>query len=507
MGPVDPGNPGMVSNINNNNMTVPNNRHMNRRSWSPNTTDPLEASTPGNSYGFRTPPRRPDGSPGPGHRSGTHSKQSSVATSISLLNDTAVVAKYREAAIKTNDTTLQLSYAKYLLEIGEPSQTYSLAVLNGEQQQPPSSSGSVSPTSSGPGGQPISAQSNSSNPMTPMGPTDAETPESLMGKRQLTQEAVYWIDRLAKEGQPEAQYIRGIWYEEGLYGTKKSADKALKFFQSSSKGDFTPAHYKVGYLCEKKKDNNKAIVLYKKAATHNDVSANYRLAMAYLNGELGQSKNMKTGLQYLKRAAGFATRESPMPAYVLGQILAREYTKLNIPDDVAFPDDGEALEWYKKAAELGYGPANFKLGACYEFGTLGCNVDPFLSVRHYERAVLAGDSNGEAEMGLSGWYLSGAENCFEADDSLAYKYALKAAEKGLAKAQYALGYYHEVGISVPIDLSVAMGYYKKAAANGDKDAIARLSDKNRFDRNTLRKSMKKIKQAGRSTKEQTCAIM
>lgn len=96
-----------------------------------------------------------------------------------------------------------------------------------------------------------------------------------MGKRQLTQEAIYWIDRLSKEGQPEAQYIRGTWYEDGLYGTKKSVEKALKFYQSASKGDFAPAHYKYGYCCEKKKDNNKAVVLYKKAATHNDVPANY----------------------------------------------------------------------------------------------------------------------------------------------------------------------------------------------------------------------------------------
>ncbi|KAI7822140.1 hypothetical protein BC939DRAFT_388394, partial [Gamsiella multidivaricata] len=336
----------------------------------------------------------------------------------SLLNDAAMVAKYRDAAIKTNDTTLQLSYAKYLLDIGEPSE--------------------------------------------------------IMGMRQLTQEAIYWVDRLAKEGQPEAQYIRGTWYEDGLYGTKKSADKALRYYQSASKGDYSPAHYKVACFCEKRKDNNKAIVLYKKAATQNDVPANHRLAMVYLYGDLGQSKNMKTGLQYLKRAASSATEDSPLSPYVLGLILAREYTELNIPDDIAFPDDGEALEWFKKSAELEYGPANYKLGYCYEYGTLGCKVDPFLSIQHYERAVIAGDGKGEAEMALSGWYLSGAENCFEADDSLAFQYAAKAADKQLPKAQYAMGYYYEVGISVPIDMTKAMEFYKLAAANGNKEAQTRL---------------------------------
>jgi TPR repeat protein len=96
-----------------------------------------------------------------------------------------------------------------------------------------------------------------------------------MNKRQLTDEAVYWIDRLAKEGQSEAQFIKGTWYERGVYGSKRNVDKAIRWFQSSSKGDYGPAHYKYGYFCEKKKDNNKAVMLYKKAAIQNDVPANH----------------------------------------------------------------------------------------------------------------------------------------------------------------------------------------------------------------------------------------
>lgn len=215
---------------------------------------------------------------------------------------------------------------------------------------------------------------------------------------------------------------------------------------------------------------------------------------------------MKTGLQYLKRAASFATESSPMSPYVLGLILAREYKQLSIPDDIAFPDDGEALEWFKKAAELGYGPANYKMGYCYEYGTLGCTIDPFLSVRHYERAILTSDGNGEAEMALSGWYLSGAEGCFEANDSLAFQYASRAAEMQLPKAQYAMGYYHEVGISVPIDMTKAMEYYQQAATNGNKEAQARLSDQSTFDKSGHKSSIRRIKQ-GRSAKDQSCALM
>ncbi|KAG9320077.1 hypothetical protein KVV02_003322 [Mortierella alpina] len=495
------GNTGPAGNsaqVNSASISTANDRQQHRKSWSPNTIEPLEsggAAANGGyqpTYGFHTPPRRNNGSPAP--RSGAHSKQNSVATSVSLLNNTAIVAKYREAAIKTNDTSLQLSYAKYLLEIGEPSPVPNTT-------EPPASSSNGSPTEA------AAATGRASTSSSPTPGQQDGSEGAATGKKQLTQEAIYWIDRLAKEGQPEAQFIRGTWYEDGLYWTKKTPDKALRLYQSASKGDYAPAHYKVAFFCEKRKDNNKAVVLYKKAATHNDVPSNHRLAIIYLYGELGQTKNMKTGLQYLKRAAANATESCPMSPYVLGLILAREYKQLSIPDDIAFPDDGEALEWFRKSAELGYGPANYKLGYCYEYGTLHSPIDPFLSTQHYERAVLAGDSNGEAEMALSGWYLSGAENCFEADDTLAFKYAAKAAEKQLPKAQYAMGYYHEVGISVPIDMDKAMEFYRLAAANGNKDAQARLTERSgKFDKSGHKQSIRRIKQ-GRHAKDQSCSVM
>ncbi|GJJ78091.1 uncharacterized protein EMPS_10450 [Entomortierella parvispora] len=532
----------------------------NRRSWSPN--DVLHSSPGGSvgyqhTHGYLTPPRQlSDGIPS-NTSSSSNSRQSSVATSISLLTDAAILAKYRESANKTNDASTQISFAKYLLEIGESSSEFEastrLLISTPPPSRPSSATGSTdrrpscSLSDTGSNGSPpgpsashaghaglqnhaataITAGAAAPPPLKPLpsqsSPLLAESTEKA-GKRQLTIEAMYWIDRLAKEGHPEAQFIKGSWYEDGLYLCKKSTDKAFRWYQSSSKGEYGPAHYKVGYYCEKRKDHNKAVMLYKKAATHNDVPASHRLAMIYFYGELGQQKNMKAGLQYLKRAAMLATESAPMAPYVLGLILAREYDHLNqtqqqrpspkknnknkrpplnIPDDIAFPDDSEALLWFRRSAELGYGPANYKLGYCHEYGALGCPIDPFLSVQHYERATwspfkehrrrysmgageedessMAGDGSdssygghGEAEMALSGWYLSGAEGYFPANDVLAFHYGSKAASKGLAKAQYAVGYYYEVGVSVPADMDKALEYYRLAAAQGNKDALDRL---------------------------------
>jgi hypothetical protein len=70
----------------------------------------------------------------------------------------------------------------------------------------------------------------------------------------------------------------------------------------------------------------------------------------------------------------------------------------------------------------------------------------------------------EAQLALSGWYLTGSDGVIQQSDTEAYLWARKAAEKGLAKAEYALGYFTEVGIGVPANLDDAKRWYYKAAS-------------------------------------------
>jgi TPR repeat protein len=69
-----------------------------------------------------------------------------------------------------------------------------------------------------------------------------------------------------------------------------------------------------------------------------------------------------------------------------------------------------------------------------------------------------------AQLALSGWYLTGAEGIIQQSDTEAYLWARKAAEMGLAKAEYALGYYTETGIGVAPSLEEAKKWYYKAAS-------------------------------------------
>ncbi|CAG8822894.1 16200_t:CDS:2, partial [Gigaspora rosea] len=179
----------------------------------------------------------------------------------------------------------------------------------------------------------------------------------------------------------------------------------------------------------------------------------------------------------------------------------KEWDKAFVPDELVAPDDHEAKELILKAANLGHVSALFKIGECYEYGTLGFPSDPLLSVEYYKRAAEKGHI--EANMALSKWYLCGAEN-LDSNEALAYEHAEKAALEGLPTAEFALGYFHENGIHVPKNSGVAMIWYSKAASHGNEDARKRLALGN--DDNVTRKDneQNQIRKEKRPDKDKDC---
>ena len=76
-------------------------------------------------------------------------------------------------------------------------------------------------------------------------------------------------------------------------------------------------------------------------------------------------------------------------------------------------------------------------------------------------------------MALSKWFLCGSngaaggpggvEGGFDKDEALALTFADKAAKKGLPSAEFAMGYYAEVGVGRPKDIKTALGWYRLVA--------------------------------------------
>ncbi|KAG0169502.1 hypothetical protein DFQ28_002291 [Apophysomyces sp. BC1034] len=288
-------------------------------------------------------------------------------------------------------------------------------------------------------------------------------------------EAEKLLKQLAARGHAESQYYLGNLYASGLLSRKdkNEFDKAFPLFVQASKHHHADAAYRAAKCYEdglgSRKDSAKAIQFYRKAATLNHPGSMYRLGMAEVNGELGISKNPRDGVKWLKRAAEAATVEYPHAIHELAILHERGI------DNVVFVDLDYAVTLYAQAAELGYAPSAFRLGECYEYGKLNCQQDPALSIHYY--TIAAQQGHREACFALTAWYLVGSPNVLPQSDEEAYLWARRAAEKELPKAEYAVGYFSEVGIGTSKNNEEAMTWYRKAAEHGDKRAIQRLQGK------------------------------
>ncbi|KAH8995643.1 HCP-like protein [Lactarius akahatsu] len=277
----------------------------------------------------------------------------------------------------------------------------------------------------------------------------------------LIQEALRVIKRLATQGQPhdEAQFFLANCYGTGMLGLQVDHEKAYHLYLQAAKQNHAAATYRVAVCNEigagTRKEPPRAAAFYRKAASLGDTAAMYKLGMILLHGTLGEAGNGREAVGWLRRAAEQADVENPHALHELA--LLHEATG----GQVVPHDPLQAKEYYSRAAYFGYTQSQHKLGQCYEFGTLGCPVDPRRSIAWYTKAAEKG--NAEAELALSGWYLTGSEGVLKQSDSEAYLWARRAANKGLAKAEYAVGYYAEVGIGIKQDVEFAKRWYMRAA--------------------------------------------
>ncbi|KAG6813101.1 hypothetical protein H0H92_013955 [Tricholoma furcatifolium] len=294
----------------------------------------------------------------------------------------------------------------------------------------------------------------------------------------LIAESLKVIRRLATQGEAydEAQFFLANCYGTGSLGLQVDHEKAYHLYLQAAKQNHAAASYRVAVCNEigagTRKESPRAAAFYRKAASLGDTAAMYKLGMILLGGLLEQQKNPREAISWLKRAAEQADADNPHALHELA--LLHE-----VPNSTLVPyDPAYARSLFTQAAQLGYTPSQFKLGQCYEYGTLSFPVDPRRSIAWYTKAAEKGDS--EAELALSGWYLTGSEGVLKQSDSEAYLWARRAANKGLSKAEYAVGYYAEVGIGIKQDIEFAKRWYMRAAAQGNKRAMNRLTEMKRM---------------------------
>ena len=219
-----------------------------------------------------------------------------------------------------------------------------------------------------------------------------------------------------------------------------------------------------------RKDYNRAIIYYRKAATLSHVSSMYKLAIIYLRGFCGQVKNVREAINWLQRAVALSNAQNPHALYVLAMI---QFTEEFTENTNLIVDPSYGLELLHESARLDYLPSQVKLGELYEMGG-PVEVDDAQSIYWYTKAAAQG--NPDAALALSSWYLTGSSGILAQSDREAYLWARKATSYQyadrwtIAKAYFLVGILTEkkIGVSEYEDASI---WFKKSAALGHRGAL------------------------------------
>ena len=273
---------------------------------------------------------------------------------------------------------------------------------------------------------------------------------------------------------PEAQYFLAEAFSEGKFDCAVDHDRAFNLYFQASKQNHPESTYKAAFAYENgtgtKRDSARSVQFYRKAASLGDPYAMHRLALILQHGHLNQTKNPREAMTWLKRAAHIAGDSNyPRPLHDLAQC----YEKTG-GSSAVIPDEHYAFELYTKAAMLGFAPSQYRLGLCYEHGHLDCPKNAEASIAWYSKA--AEQEHPEAQLALSGWYLTGSAGILRQNETEAFLWAQKSAEKSLPKAQYALGHYYETGTGTVVSMTDAFEWYQKAALQGNKRSLKRLKE-------------------------------
>ncbi len=285
----------------------------------------------------------------------------------------------------------------------------------------------------------------------------------------------------------EALYQRGSLGASGMFPSvfPPSPRDSFRDFETAARAGYAPAWFKLGRDYESVGDTTRARDCFERGVRNGVGSCFYRIGMAHLKGQLGITPpNPQNAIALLQRAAVLATVEVPQPAYAYALMLLGEFQGASVPPQIiaqVIPAGSSAVlesrKYLERAAYLGFASAQSKLGHAYEYAVPPFGFDPLMSVQYYSLASQAGEV--EADMALSKWFLCGApgEGGFERDEALAVVFAEKAARRGFSSAEFAMGYYSEVGVGgVTPDLHAARKWYQKAARGGNNDAKARLRE-------------------------------
>ncbi|MDR2015476.1 MAG: sel1 repeat family protein [Azoarcus sp.] len=232
------------------------------------------------------------------------------------------------------------------------------------------------------------------------------------------------IKLAADQGDAQSQYDLGRMYEEGQ-GVKQDPGKAIQYYLRAAEQGHAKAQYDLGLMYSRLPANKKneeeatrwiqtAMDGFRQAAEKGDAEAQCRLGEIY---DIAKKESLRYGtLKNENQNKRIKTIASALGLYS-GE-----------KDEKWFEE--ESARWFQMATE------------------------------GFRQPAASGDMKAQFELGgIYCWFLSGREN-----EEQGVQWFQKAAEQGLADAQYELGYMHSTGWCVAEqNITEALKWYTRAA--------------------------------------------
>lgn len=176
------------------------------------------------------------------------------------------------------------------------------------------------------------------------------------GRERDLKKAANLYEASAQHGYAEAQRRLGVCFYNGDGRDENSVEAANWFEKAANQGD-AYAQYNLGVLYYKgvgrEQDYKKAADWFEKAAEQGVSSAQNYLGICY-HGGLGRKKDLRKAVEWYQKSAA---QGDPQAYYNQANMYFRREIQ------------GNALVYYKKAADRGYLNAIRMVGKCYETGS------------------------------------------------------------------------------------------------------------------------------------------
>ena len=189
--------------------------------------------------------------------------------------------------------------------------------------------------------------------------------------------------------------------------------------------------------------------------------AQTELGQRYVAGRDGVERDYGEAVSWYRRAAeqGHAAAQAYLGfSYSTGRGVGRDY--------------GEAVRWYRRSAEQRHPVGQNNLGVMYREGR-GVSQDYETAARWFRRSAEQGSAGAQTSLGALYYDGRGVDQNYEE----AVRWFRRAAEQGNTSAQYNLGFIYENGRGVDRDRLEAGRWYQQAADQGydaAREALERL---------------------------------